>query len=208
MSDVARQLPDASRPIAPGLRLTRPSQAELEAVLRVSGSQSLTYPDVGATDHIMPSGWYQTDQTVTLGEDDATWTRAVEALHTWRMFDIPWIDLLACGPPQRDQDVVFASRQFGLWGVHAVRVVQTWQEQQGPQRRVGFAYGTLPHHAVAGEERFSLRQDEPGEPIIFRVRQFSRPRSWLLSALRPASRAVQDAFVRDALRAMQRAVRP
>jgi len=190
----------------PRLSVGQPSDEAVRAIIDASREDGLTYGAVGATSATMPEDWYHTARYRTLGEGDALWSRAVQALQGWRMFDVPWVRLQAPGPPEVGQTLGFASRQFGLWGVHVVRVVQTWEEDDGAVRRVGFAYGTLPHHAVRGEERFSLRQEGRGGPVAFGIRQFSRPSSWMLKALGPMSRSVQEAFVDGAMDAMCRAV--
>jgi len=46
-----------------------------------------------------------------------------------------------------------------------------------PHRR-GFAYGSLPGHAVAGEEMFAVRFDPQDEAVYADVVAFSRPATW------------------------------
>lgn len=196
-----------SLPWWPHLRWTRPAPAVIAAVRDASRDAPLTYDAVGATAGALPDGWYCTEQQVTLGSGPEAWDRAVEALRAWRMFDMPWVVLDAPGPPTAGDVLAFASHQYGLWALHAVRVVDAWSTDDGQTRSCGFAYGTLPRHAVRGEERFTLSQQGDG-PVLFTIRQFSRPSSRALRVLGRASRGVQDAFVDGALAAMVRAVSP
>lgn len=46
-----------------------------------------------------------------------------------------------------------------------------------PDRR-GFAYGTLPGHAVRGEELFLVRYDTATDQVIAEVAAFSQPATW------------------------------
>lgn len=200
--------PDLALRWLPRLSWTAPEEPMVRARIDAVRDAPLTYPYVGATSARMPDDWYHTARYRTLGEGDALWDRAVEALRSWRMFDQSWVRLTAEGPPEVGATLGFASRQLGLWSVHVVRVVQTWEEDDGHTRRVGFAYGTLPSHAVRGEERFSLRQEGRGGPVSFGIRQFSRPNARLLQALAPLSHAYQQAFVDGAMDAMARAVQP
>jgi uncharacterized protein (UPF0548 family) len=68
----------------------------------------------------------------------------------------------------------------------------------------GFAYGTLPGHPEAGEERFLLRRHEGGR-IELTVSAFSRPASALARAGGPLSQKVQDAMTLRYLRALDQA---
>ena len=46
-----------------------------------------------------------------------------------------------------------------------------------PDRR-GFAYGSLPGHAVSGEEMFGVRYDSADDAVYSEVVAFSRPARW------------------------------
>ncbi len=46
-----------------------------------------------------------------------------------------------------------------------------------PNRR-GFAYGSLPGHAVRGEEMFAVRYDPADDSVYSEVAAFSRPATW------------------------------
>ena len=54
------------------------------------------------------------------------------------------------------------------------RVVYVLDE---PNRR-GFAYGSLPGHAVSGEEMFGVRYDPADDSVHAEVVAFSRPATW------------------------------
>jgi uncharacterized protein (UPF0548 family) len=71
--------------------------------------------------------------------------------------------------------------------------------------RFGFAYGTLPVHAEAGEESFVVSRDADGD-VRFDVQAVSRPIHPLARAFAPVANRLQDAAVRRYLSAMQRAV--
>jgi uncharacterized protein (UPF0548 family) len=70
-------------------------------------------------------------------------------------------------------------------------------------RRQGFAYGTLPGHPEAGEERFILEQLDDGH-ILFTITAYSRPASTLAKAAGPISRAAQSFMTQRYLRALDR----
>ena len=67
---------------------------------------------------------------------------------------------------------------------------------------VGFAYGTLGHHVVEGEEAFAVRRDTDGT-VRFEVDSFVRPRGRLLSLAGPLVGPLDHRLVRRYLRGMQ-----
>ena len=59
-----------------------------------------------------------------------------------------------------------------------------------PDRR-GFAYGSLPGHAVSGEEMFGVRYDPSDDGVYSEVVAFSRPATWWSRIGSPALALVQ-----------------
>ncbi len=82
----------------------------------------------------------------------------------------------------------------------AARIVYVVDEPN----RYGFAYGTLPHHPVAGEEAFLVEQDDRGN-VNFVIEVFSRPRHPLARLGKPVSRLVQKRTTRKYLQGMLQA---
>jgi uncharacterized protein (UPF0548 family) len=150
------------------IRLTEPDQAALAHYFERYGQSSWSYPDVGATrDDPLPEGWDPDHHTVDLGPPEVFET-AVDALGRWVMFDLPWVRMYEGSRQVENGVVAFASRQYGFWMLHACRVVYRIDEPD----RVGFGYGTLAGHAVAGEEQFLVHRD--GSRVCYSVRKFSR----------------------------------
>ena len=79
-------------------------------------------------------------------------------------------------------------------------------DETGPVMRVGFAYGTLPEHAVRGEERFLIEWSQESDEVHYDLLAVSRPGSLLVSLARPLLRRIQRRFARQSLQAMRRAV--
>ena len=95
-------------------------------------------------------------------------------------------------------------RMLGTWWLNACRVVYL-VEEDGPPRRFGFAYGTLPDHIEQGEERFLVEQDPDGV-TWYDLSVFSRPRHLLARIGYPVARVMQRRFARHSQAAMQRTV--
>lgn len=144
---------------------------------------------------------------VRLGEGEETFARAVRAVNAWKMFDVGWLRLSPAGAPVEVGTVVaVVAGRFGVWSVNPCRIVYLVDEEKGGVRRYGFAYGTLPGHAVCGEERFTVEWRRDGS-VHYDLYAFSRPSGMVVRAGYPLMRALQRRFARDSLRAMVRAVR-
>ena len=64
------------------------------------------------------------------------------------------------------------------------------QDEDGPVKRFGFAYGTLPSHPEEGEEHFVVTRDGDGA-VRFDVVAFSRPHDLLTKLGGPIPRRLQ-----------------
>ena len=138
------------------LVLRRPAAEALRAFLARQARLDLTYPAVGATATSPPAG-YVVDHTRTrLGAGGQVFAAAKAALEGWRQFRLGWLEASPPDTPIREGQVVaILARSLGLWWLNACRIVAVVDED-GPVRRFGFAYGTLPDHAGNGAERFLI----------------------------------------------------
>lgn len=186
------------------LLFRRPGTAVIRRLLDEQRSLDYTYAERGATANTPPA-CYLVDRTrVRLGAGEALFDRAKQALQAWKQFDLGWV---AVGPPAAPiapgTDVMVAARVFGIWATNVARIVYLVNEP----RRFGFAYGTLPGHMAAGEERFLIDWDENGD-VFYDVLAFSRPRHLLMKLAYPMVRRLQKRFGRESSAAMQAAVDP
>lgn len=118
------------------------------------------------------------------------------------MFHNGWTHLCWPDAPIRSgTNVAVMARCFGLYSINFCRIVYVIDEP----RKYGFAYGTLPDHVEAGEERFVVEWLEDGR-VWYDVFAFSRARHVLARIANPAVRGLQSKFRRGSGRAMQRAV--
>ncbi len=74
--------------------------------------------------------------------------------------------------------VAILARSVGMWWLNACRIVVVVDED-GPVKRFGFTYGTLPDHAGTGEERFLIEWDRGDDSVWYDILAFSRPRHFL-----------------------------
>ena len=187
--------------------LREPSPERVRAVLARQARLRCSYEAVGATRHDgRPAGFDHDRNRAPVGAGDGDFGRACAALRAWEMFPAPWTRVAWAGegPAPIEEGAVEAPlvRAVGLWWLNAGRIVYTLDEE-GPVRRFGFAYGTLPQHVERGEERFTVERRDDGS-VWYEIVAFSRPRHWMARLGYPLARRLQRRFVRqsqDALRA-------
>ncbi|MEU0676752.1 DUF1990 domain-containing protein [Streptomyces sp. NPDC006172] len=151
-----------------------------------------TYDDVGATRERpghCPPGFHTLHVRTRLGEGEAVFRRAAEAVLGWEMHRALGVGLTATADraaPDVDVTVTLAGMIKA-----PCRVVWTLEER----RRAGWAYGTLPGHPESGEESFVV--DRTGDGTVWlTVSAFSRPAKWYARAGGPATRGLQQAYAR------------
>jgi uncharacterized protein (UPF0548 family) len=123
---------------------------------------------------------------------------AADDLFMWRLHQRSGLRVWASDAPLQANTVVLMRLGVGPIAPRIpCRVVYVVDE---PDVR-GFAYGTLPGHPEAGEERFMLRRHEDGR-IELTISAFSQPASWLAKLGGSVRRKVQDAMTERYLRAL------
>lgn len=186
---------------------SEPSGEGISRLLDAQRGAPFSYDDVGSSREGVEElvGYTVDHNRARLGEGEETFARAVEALLAWKMFDLGWVRLLPPDAPvEVGTAVVVLARHYGLWSLNFSRVVYEISDD-GPVRRRGFAYGTLPEHGESGEERFTIEQHDDGS-VFYDLYAFSRPNHPLARYGRPFARALQRRFARDSLGRMVRAV--
>jgi uncharacterized protein (UPF0548 family) len=189
------------------LSFRSPSDTTIQRFLASAGESRLTYSEVGATAGIIPPLYTSDHNRVKLGTGAEVWDRAVLALRTWKMFNIPWIQLCRQATPIAvGENVAVVARYLNCYWLNACRIVYAVDEPAGPLRRFGFAYGTLEDHAESGEERFLLEWDGDSNEVWYDLLAFSRPNQFLARVGYPFARRLQKRFVAESKLAMVRAV--
>lgn len=179
----------------------RPDAATVKGFLAAAGRTAPAAADLLLPAPLPPPGYRKSGGRHRLGEGDAAFAAAVQALQQWRMFALPWLLLVSDGPPRPQQDVALVARVYGLFWTCACRVVDL-----DDRRPAGFAftYAALPAHVATGAERFAVERDADGG-VWFAISAQAKPQ-WPAALCPPLFRALQRRFVRDAARAMAAAV--
>jgi uncharacterized protein (UPF0548 family) len=188
------------------IALSRPDESRIRAYLARHHGRSFSYPQVGSTLNEPPPGYVVDHNRARLGSGPDVYDRAREALRDWAMFRIGWVDVYPPRPPIGEGiEVALLAGALGVWALFACRIVRVIEEH-GAVESFGFAYGTLPGHWLAGEERFLVSWDHGDDSVVYDVLAHSRPAGLAGRLTYPLLRRIQRRFAPDSLRAMSRAI--
>ncbi len=197
--------------------LSQPTLQEIQKYLAQQSKQPFSYQDVGASLKIWknPSNYlsdlssrYIIDRNrLRLGSGAKVFEQSKAALGRWEMFRFNWVQLLWSETPiQSGSTVGIMLQQFGLWAVNACRIVDVIEEEQVFLKRFGFAYGTLPDHGLAGEERFMVEWNREDDTVWYDLFAFSRPNQCLTRIGYWYVRRIQKRFANASKQAMVQAL--
>lgn len=156
---------------------------------------AFTYEQVGATAGDMPAGYRHLRAGKRIGTGRERFERAAAAVMRYGMLRGAGLAVAAGSEvAEPGTDVLGRLGPFAA----PCRVVYVIDE---PNRR-GFAYGSLPGHAVRGEELFAVRYDPADESVYAEVAAFSRPATWWSRLGTPVLRLVQTMITRRYLDAV------
>ena len=182
--------------------ISEPTERDVVQFISAQCDLPFTYSEIGATNATPPASYNVDHNRIQLGDGEATYKRAVEALKKWLHFDLGWVTIVPRGVVvEVGATVAVKARAFGTWSLNASRVVYVVDES----RRFGFAYGTLPDHVECGEERF-LIEWLPDDSVWYDILAFSRPRHPLVRLSFPFARMLQKRFARESLLRVQKSV--
>ena len=96
--------------------LMKPSETRVRDFIISQGCLNFSYAEVGATRGDPPSGFVVDHYRVRLGQGEAAFTHAVEALRRWEMFHLGWLRLCWPDTPIRvGSAVAVLVRHYGFW---------------------------------------------------------------------------------------------
>jgi len=180
------------------VQLTPPTTADLAEHLAKQHKVAHNYTEIGATQATFPEHYYCHRNRYYLGQGEACWAAAKQALDQWEQFAPGWARVYPKEKPKPGLSVVVWFNIFGLWWKNSARVVYTRDEDN----HYGFAYGTLPDHIAKGEEYFGVERDADGN-CHFVLEAFCQPVFWGVRLFESLMRREQRRFVEDAGKQMQ-----
>jgi uncharacterized protein (UPF0548 family) len=183
-----------------------PTDIQLDALVSDQKDKPLSYPKIHDANATMaqktPNGYRYDSHQFILGQGEAVFQAACEAVREWQMFPYGWANLYKRDTPiEIGRVVVMCARIWGFWWLNCSRIVFTVNDAHS----FGFAYGTLKHHAESGEELFQVRMTSEGE-VLYEIQAFSRPRFWMARLAFPVARHFQRKFVKESFENMKKVV--
>lgn len=168
------------------LLLRRPTEGWLRDLAVREREQPYTYEAVGATaGDDLPAGFRHDRWTRVLGTGDEVFERATAALQHWVPQRASGFSVGFDGLVEPGAVVAIAAPLPVGFVVVTARIVYVEAETD----RYAWAYGTLPIHPEAGEERFAVYRQ--GDEVVFEVTAFARVRDPLGRLLPPLARRLQ-----------------
>lgn len=182
----------------------RPNDDQVREVLVRQRDQPFSYPSAGVAGQVAPRGYEIDHNRIKLGEGLQTFTKAVEAIKRWEMFDIGWLHLCwPDAPIEAGSAVAVLAHHLGFWSLNVCRIVSVIDEA-GESLSYGFIYGTLPEHVERGQEQFTVEWRRDDDSVWYDILAYSRPNALLARLGYPVARMLQKRFARDSMRAMAR----
>jgi uncharacterized protein (UPF0548 family) len=184
------------------IRVRRPTNAVLAALIEQCRADSLTYEPVDMTKlAVAPLGYRRDQSSRSLGRGDDMFVRACNALRQWRVQEGAGLVVVADGPPAVGC-IVAMSAPLPIGFIDVVcRVIDVEAESD----RFGFSYGTLSVHPEQGEESFTVTRSSDDD-VVFHIVAVSRPRHPLARVGAPLARRLQRAATDRYLEAMTREI--
>lgn len=183
--------------------LRRPTEQQIRSLLAERESARFSYPSVGATRATPPPGWRINHMRALVGKGRSAHEAITAALFSWQLLAIQGLKVFPSTPVlQPHTNVAILSRHFRMWSVDFCRVIYVLNEQteqNGKILRTGFGYGTLPGHAVKGEELFSVEWHPATEEVWYDIFSFSLSANLLVRLAAPLARATQIRFARASI---------
>jgi uncharacterized protein (UPF0548 family) len=167
--------------------VSRDQQRFLAEVLERARHDQVTYDEPGGTrSNGLPSGYRHDRLAAPVGNGEADWGRAKEAIRQWRAHHGAGVTVTPERAPIEEGSTVVVSRNFGpVLLVAPCRIVYT----TATATRFGFAYGTLPGHPEQGEEAFHVTFED-GQ-VVAEIVAFSRPADLPTRLAGPLARQIQ-----------------
>ncbi len=185
--------------------LIRPTEPKIRQFISSQRDQPFSFSDAGQLEIAVPRGYNADHNRIRLGAGAQVFTKAVEAIKRWEMFNIGWLQLCWPDTPiEAGSNVAVLARHLAFWSLNACRIVSVINEDGEPQR-YGFIYGTLPDHAERGLEQFTVEWNGNDDSVWYNILAYSRPNLLLARLGYPVARVLQKRFVRDSMTAMLRA---
>ena len=134
---------------------SKPSEKQIQRFLETQRTLNFSYKEIGATHpqtFASPKNFTHDHNRILLGNGEATFRKAVNAIKTWKAYALGWTKIYPTVQPEKDKTFCVEVNHFGFYSLSSLRIVYIVDEP----KRFAFAIGTLPGHVEKGEERFMV----------------------------------------------------
>jgi len=186
---------------------SKPSDTQIKNFLETQRDLPFSYKEVGASQSAVPKDYPINHYRARLGDGEAAFARAKNAIKNWTMYQLEWTKIYPSGAPVKADEVVCVVVNHGFcWSMNPCRIIYVLEETAGAIERFGFAFGTLPGHSEEGEERFTVEWQRGDDSVWYELLSFARPHHVLAKIGSPFVRLTQRRFAKDSFSAMRKAV--
>jgi uncharacterized protein (UPF0548 family) len=162
----------------------------------------VTYPEVGATAGVLPSGYKHGKyaRVLTGGDPARRFEAAAVGLQTWQAHVLSGVTPVVAERPIVGATALFALAVGPVEVSIACRIIDVIDKPD----QYGFIYGTLPLHPECGEERFMVSR--VGDDVRFTIDVFWRSAHFLSTLGGPITPFLQKRATHAYLDALQKHV--
>ncbi|KAK1321483.1 UPF0548 protein [Acorus calamus] len=195
---------------------TRPSKEQQKACINRSGSFNYDPRFIGYSakpqtppppsqeessskeENLTRDGFFINRSRVLLGSGPQTFLSAKSALINWRHFGLNWAFVDPETPVEKGRKFCACVNEMVVpWVVLPLQIAYV----NSSDSSFGFGSGTLHGHLLAGEERFSVEQDENNQ-VWYEIYSFSKPAHFLSFMGYPYVRLRQKFFAQQSTSAV------
>jgi uncharacterized protein (UPF0548 family) len=189
--------------------IIKPSAHKISSFINSQQNKTFTYDEVGISqdgplqaDHPISKYYKLINRQFNIGEGEKSYELAKKAFIKWGMFDLGWVNVKPTTPMVENALVGIVSNVMGVWSVNVCRIIYIVNED-GPVIRFGMGYGTMPGHAICGEERLSVAFNPETGKVSFEIFSFSTESQLIAKISSFHLRTLQDRFARESARRMR-----
>ena len=194
--------------------IVKPTARKIDAFLRSQQDKSFTYPEAGlsrngplAASHPIAKHYRLVHRRFHLGQGRKIYQSAKNTFQRWGMFELGWVHIHPADTPMLvGSQVGIISHVMGIWSINVCRIIYI-VDDDGPIVRFGFGYGTLPGHAIRGEERMTIEFNRESEAVHYEIFSFSTESQLIAKITSFHLHSLQNRFARESSRRMQSLVR-
>jgi uncharacterized protein (UPF0548 family) len=189
--------------------IIKPSAYKINSFINSQHNNPFTYDEVGISqdgplevDHPISKHYKLINREFNIGEGEKSYELAKKAFIRWGMFDLEWVNVGPSTPMSENSLVGIVSHVLGVWSVNVCKIIYMIEEN-GPVTRFGMGYGTLPGHAICGEERLSVALNHETGKVSYEIFSFSTESHLIAKISSFHLRTLQDRFANDSARRMR-----